>query len=190
MLMWRRQSSRRMPNQRLLGILAPLEPQSRVVGHTKMKKTGCLKCLFGFIAFLLCFAAGAWALINWISWSPGAFNDGPFHGRPRGEAPTRPPDQVFPLYHRFSLEVYNAMTNEPAPTVLLRDGNTKIKWCIYAIADDMTNTVVKTIHFRTWRHYPFKEPRVRGLVCWTYGHEGTWWFISREGDLKEYWYSW
>jgi hypothetical protein len=54
----------------------------------------------------------------------------------------------------------------------------------------MPGTQVFSIRFRDYRRIPFTRYRVVGLVDWTYGKEATWWFISKDGELEEYWYSW
>jgi hypothetical protein len=117
-------------------------------------------------------------------------DDGPFHGKARESAPVRHPDQVFNVYDRFTIEVYDPETDEPAPTVLLRDKDSHIKWCVYAVADGYTNTAVRSIRFSRWDPFPFWKPRVFGVVDWTFGSESSCWFISRNGELKAYWYSW
>jgi hypothetical protein len=154
-----------------------------------MKKRGWLITLGVVGVCILCVIAGLLALGWWRSWHP-FIDDGPFHGKPRASIPARQPDQRFALYNRFTIEVYDAAANEPAPTVVLKDQDSSIKWAIYAIADDMRNTTVRSIRFKDWRHFPFKEPRAFAIVNWTFGREASWWFISREGELKEYWYSW
>jgi hypothetical protein len=130
---------------------------------------------------------GYFGLLFWRTWNP-FIDDGPFRGQPRAEAPDRPPDQRFSLYHRFTLEVYDTVADEPAPTVLLKGEDSNVKWCIYATA--YPGSSVASIRFDSWRHFPFFQPRVLALVDWTYGHESSWWFISRDGELEQYWYSW
>ena len=123
-------------------------------------------------------------------WTPFTLNDGPFIGEPRAVAPAREPDQIFPVGDRFVLETYDAEEGEPAPTVVLKDRNGKTKWCMYAIANGMEKTSVKDIRFHAWHLFPLKELKVSGVVGWTYGHEQTLWFITRKGELDNYWYSW
>ena len=156
--------------------------------HVRINKKGCLVVLGMIIMCVLCVIFTLYFFLWWRTWNPFS-DDGHFHGKPRESVPARHPDQVYSLYDRFTLEVYDATADDPAPTVLLKDKNSKIKWSIYALADDM-DASVKSIRFHRWKHFPFREPRVFGIVDWTFGHEGAWWFISKEGELKEYWYSW
>jgi hypothetical protein len=138
------------------------------------------------IAFLL---AGLYCLVWYRTWSP-FLDDGPFHGVNRVDIPDGKPDQVFGIYGGLKLEVFDPHQDEPAPTVQSKNGRDEVLWCIYAVADGMTNTTVRRIRFKDWRHFPFKQPRAYGMIEWTYGREASWWFIARDGRLVDYWYSW
>ncbi len=115
-------------------------------------------------------------------------DDGPFIGTARTACPDTNPDQVFRIYGGNTLYVYDPKQRETAPTVALRNNKSELKWCIYATG--MKDTTVRKLRFTAYRSLPFSKPRIRGYVEWAFGHEGMWWFISSEGDLKEYWYSW
>ena len=154
-----------------------------------MKKTTRTFIFFALFAVvvLILFAIG---LLAWYrSWTP-FFDDGPFHGRERASVPNRQPDQVFLIFGGMKLLSYDRGPNEPAPTVVLKSNEDKILWSIYAEADKMPQTEVSSIRFHKYKKFPFKHLRIVGVVDWTYGRECTWWFISPEGKLEDYWYSW
>jgi hypothetical protein len=88
----------------------------------------------------------------------------------------------------MQLEVFPRAETDPAPTVLLRNGDGQTKWCIYATA--LENTQVGSIEFKSYHSGWLTQPAVVGLVDWTYGMERTIWMIDSSGNLKEYWYSW
>lgn len=98
------------------------------------------------------------------------------------------PVQVFPIDADNSLEVYEREENGPAPTVLLRDRDSKIKWCVYAVAH--TFSEVYTIEFRVYGRWFLVGTKVEGIVNWTYGYEWTGWYISPFGGLRKYYYDW
>ena len=154
-----------------------------------MRKRIC----FVFVATSLVLLLGALidrTLMWYCAWVPSRIQDGPFMGIPRTTPTSGQPKQVLHIYQKFSLEVYAPTTNEPAPTVILKDLEGSVKWCVYACPDAKYDALVKDIEFVAWRRFPFKEPRVRGRVTWKYGNELTWWFISEAGELKGYWFSW
>jgi hypothetical protein len=146
---------------------------------------GLLLVLFGgtgILAFLLGSAV-------WIpSWSP-FMDDGPFKGLPRTDAAQRRPSQTLEIYGGFTLDVFDPEAGEIAPTVRLRRGERTV-WAVYAAPDARSKTHVDRIRFTDDLSLPFLPPRVRGWVDWTYGHEVTWWHISRDGELEGFWYSW
>ena len=115
-------------------------------------------------------------------------DDGPFHGAPCEGLPARPPDQTFSLPDSVTLESFDRGDGEVAPAVLLRDSKGQVKWCVRAIA--VEGTEVRSVRFDSYRGFPFSVPRARGIVDWTYGHEATWWFITKDGTLEEFWFSW
>jgi len=127
------------------------------------------------------------ALIWYRSWNP-FMDDGPFHGTPCDAPPSRSPEQTFAIPNSLLLESYDRANGEAAPVVLLRHTGGRVEWCIRAVA--VEGTEVRSVRFNSYRGFPFQRPRVRGTVDWTYGHEGAWWFISRDGILEEYWFSW
>jgi hypothetical protein len=132
---------------------------------------------------------GLSTLLWYRTWTPWC-DDGPFHGKQRTDVPAKQPDQIFSIYRGMKLYVYDPGPNEPAPTVLLKSKENKVLWCIYAEAESMPDTKVVSIRFDDYRHFPFKRSRVIGVVNWTFGNEGAWWFIDKNGTLEEYWYSW
>jgi hypothetical protein len=115
--------------------------------------------------------------------------DGPFTGEPRENCDLlKNPMQVFPIDAGNSLEVYAREENDPAPTVLLRDRDNKIKWCMYAVAHPFSD--VYTIEFRGYGRWFLVGQKVEGIVNWTYGYEWTGWYLSPFGGLRKYYYAW
>ena len=153
------------------------------------KSRGCLIAIGAAGLTILILLAALYCLAWYRTWNP-FIDDGPFHGVRRTNTPDGQPNQVFHIYDDLKLEVFDPNEDEQAPTVLLKNRDDQVLWCIYAVADEMTKTTVRRIRFEDWRHFPFKRPRVYGIIEWTYGSESCWWFIARDGRLQEYWYSW
>jgi hypothetical protein len=162
----------------------------------RLTRSGCI-CLVMcvLVNIMLIFMALRW----WVLWGPSDMqgDDDYYLGKTRQTPPPAgQPRQVFPLYNRFTLEVYDPATNEPAPTVLLRDQDGRMKWCIYACyaclaCPDEREALVKDVSFTAWRRWPFKELRVRGRALWRFGDQRTLWYLTEDGDLKGYWFcSW
>ena len=150
---------------------------------TRIVKT--LKWLAISLGALLGLVVISIAIFIWQRpWYP-FMDDGPFKGEPVNQLPSRSPDQVY-LLSKYKLEVFNRAPNQKAPIVVLRDSNDQVKWSIYATG--MNNTEVQSIEFID--HRTILSTTVRGTVKWTYGNEATWWYVSRDGELEEYWYSW
>ena len=161
-------------------------------GQGEMRKTIRQFMLWFLVVtgLIIVLAIGGLRMLVWYRcWTP-FLDDGPFHGRQRVSVPNRQPAQVFPIYGGMKLLTYDREPNEPAPTVVLKSDEDKVLWSIYAEADGMTETEVSSIRFHNYRQFPFRRTRVVGVVDWTYGREATWWFISKKGDLEEYWFSW
>lgn len=122
-------------------------------------------------------------LWHW-SWSP-VFDDGPFYGIQSTECSDREPDQTLEIWRGLRLLVFDPEPAEPAPLVSLHDRSGVEKWCIRATASE--HSEVRRLRFLDSAWF---WPRVRGRVDWTYGRERSIWFLDREGELREYWYSW
>ena len=61
--------------------------------------------------------------------------DGPFMGEAREDCDSLDnPDQVLSISSVSRVEVYARKGDDLAPTVLLRDEDNKVKWCVYAVA--------------------------------------------------------
>jgi hypothetical protein len=136
------------------------------------------------IVVLICIALSAF--IWWYGWP--SMDDGPFHGEVCELNPKEKPDQTFNLWDGLKLEVHNKNKWIKAPVVTLKKSTGEKLWSIYATAYEQTQ--VDAIEFKEYSGYPFKTPRIKGIVYWTFGAEATWWYIKRNGELKEYWYSW
>ena len=134
---------------------------------------------------------GAACLLVGLGWSRQSatfLNDGPFRGEPRADCPTTGPDQEFPIWGGMALRVFDPESDTVAPTVALAESAGATRWCVRAVGWD--HTKVREVRFLDRSRWPFFPYRVRGIVDWTYGREGMWWFLEADGDLKDYWYSW
>jgi hypothetical protein len=115
--------------------------------------------------------------------------DGPFMGEARENCNLlNNPDQVLAISPVSRVEVYGRKGDDPAPTVLLRDGDNRIKWCVYAVADSLSE--VYDIQFRRYKPWFILGTKVEGIVNWTYGYEWTGWYLGPLGGLVEYYYDW
>jgi len=72
--------------------------------------------------------------------------------------------------------------------VLLRDGNNEIKWCVYAVADSLSE--VYDIEFHRYEPWFILGKKVEGIVHWTYGYEWDGWYLGPLDWLVEYYYDW
>jgi hypothetical protein len=126
----------------------------------------------------------------WRIWNP-PFDSGPYVGINRLDAPGRPPDQSMAIYSGFTIETYDPQPQETAPTVRLLRPDGTVEWSIFAVPyPRRADMPVWRIRFTDSRSWPFRRARVIGRVDWAKGGEVCWWFISIDGHLEEYWYSW
>ncbi|HWP93992.1 MAG TPA: hypothetical protein VNN20_17550 [Thermodesulfobacteriota bacterium] len=115
--------------------------------------------------------------------------DSPFTGEARENCDLLDnPEQVLVISPASRVEVYKRKGNDSAPTVLLRDGDNKIKWCVYATANSLSE--VHDIKFRRYGPWFLFGTRVEGIVQWTYGYEWTGWYLGPFGGLRKYYYDW
>jgi len=156
----------------------------------KTKQNLFVKILKRLSILLIILIIALGSIIWYSSWSPSFLDDGPFHGIICAKIPNKKPDQIYKIYSDLSIETYDREDNDTAPIVLLRDKDNNILWAIYAIANDRETTKVESIRFKKHRQFPFSRPRIFAIVKWAYGEEASWWFIDKDGKLKEYWYSW
>jgi hypothetical protein len=146
------------------------------------------------------FKGGQWAagcgaallvLVLLLFWGLSAtplFDDGPFHGKP-APLPQREPAQTYRVLGGPRLVVYDPLPDEGAPTVALRTRRGDVRWCIKATGYDGCR--VESLRFGRTVWLPFHiQPRVVGVVNWTYGSERMVWMLQLDGTLREYWYSW
>ena len=116
------------------------------------------------------------------------FDDGPFHGAPTTAIHDHTPDQSFPIWSGLTLEVFDSMTEGVSPTVQLRLPDESVQWAV--VADGHQSGDVRSIRFTNTRRGFGRSSTVNAVVDWTYGHEAAYWIITRNGRLREYWYSW
>ena len=116
------------------------------------------------------------------------FDDGPFHGVATAPVAGRAPEQTFNIFNGFALEVFDPAAEGVSPVVQLRDPSGAIRWAIRA--DGYESGDVRSIRFTNYRRGLARSGAVEGSVRWTYGHEYSVWFITGDGQLRDYWYSW
>ena len=116
------------------------------------------------------------------------FDDGPFHGTSTAAINDRAPDQSTPIWGGRSLEVFDSPAQGVSPTVQLRRRDGSIQWAI--LADGHRRGDVRSVRFTSVRRGVTRTGTVHGMVDWTYGREGSTWFITGGGALRGYWYSW
>jgi hypothetical protein len=115
--------------------------------------------------------------------------DGPFTGEAREDCNVlNSTKQVLAVSPAIRVGVYERKGDDPAPTVLLRDGNNKIKWCIYAVAD--LSSEVYNIEFRRYEPWFILGTKIEGILNWTYSYEWTGWYLGPFGGLRKYYYDW
>lgn len=119
---------------------------------------------------------------------PPLFDDGPFHGSPTASVADRTPDQSFSIYNGMALEVFDPLAENESPIVQLRQSDGSVRWSIFA--DGFEQGDVDSVRFTESSKGLARSGTVHADVEWTYGHEGSMWFITKEGDLRDYWFSW
>ena len=144
-----------------------------------------LKLLVAVLRTLTLFIGIVIAILIWQRpWYP-FMDDGPFQGVKIQKLPERTPDQIYP-FEEYRLIVYNATQTQKAPIVALSDKGGNTKWIIYATG--MEGTEVSAVEFSD--HRTIFSTTIRGVVVWSFGAETTLWYIGRDGELEEYWFSW
>jgi hypothetical protein len=129
------------------------------------------------------------ASLAWYYLPFGPFlDDGPFHGVAAVPIDDRSPSQRIAIFDGFTLEVYDPSEVGVSPVVQLRDQTNAIRWTIHA--DGHESGDVQSIRFDNSNRGIARSGMVEGSVKWTYGHEYSVWFITGDGELRDYWYSW
>lgn len=137
----------------------------------------------------------------YLSWSPGFFWDGPYYGIERAKCPVTKPDQTVKIWNKMTLNVYDKIGNDIAPTIQVLDANDKQQLCMYVTEtykepkkhEILKNkSSVKLIRFLNNYNSVFfyNKPRIKGSVDWSGGPEGAIWIFNRNGKLEEYYFSW
>lgn len=121
------------------------------------------------------------------SWAPGIMDEGPLRGELLASVPAGEPSQSYKIYDKYILEVYNT-SDILAPVVSMTHLSGERIWSIQATNSTNEPKVVTKLSFKGARTFPFVSPRVRGEVIINDVPATTWWFISKTGDLREYWY--
>lgn len=127
--------------------------------------------------------------VAWYVFPLGPFlDDGPFHGTPTATVTDRAPDQSFPIYNGMTVETFDPTAAGESPTVQLRQHDGAIRWAVRADGHEPGD--VATIRFQRHTLGLTRSGTVYAQVEWTYGHEAAYWYITRNGDLRDYYYSW
>jgi hypothetical protein len=143
------------------------------------------------LAFLALLAIGFVAVVSlaWYFLPLGPFlDDGPFHGVAAPPIVDRLPSQSFAIFNGFALEVFDPSEEGVSPVVQLRDQSDAIRWAIRA--DGYKSGDVQSMRFTNSHRGIARSGAVEGWVQWTYGREYSVWFITGNGKLRDYWYSW
>ena len=122
------------------------------------------------------------------SWAPGIMDEGPLLGESNISAPSTSPTHTFGIYNDLILEVYDTGNIHGAPVISMRNGSGERLWTVLATCSKKDPKQVDGIRFSSARSFPFVSPRVRGEAMIKDVHTTTWWFITKKGELKEYWY--
>ncbi len=137
-----------------------------------------------FLAVLLIVVIAAWYI---LPLGP-LFDDGPFHGSPTSAINGRQPDQSMPIWGGSTLEVFDSTAEGVSATVQLRSTDGAVQWAI--LADGHKPGDVRSVRFSNAHRSFVRSGTVHGVVDWTFGREACYWFITGNGKLRDYWYSW
>ena len=121
-----------------------------------------------------------------LQFSP--FDDGPFHGCPTSPVNGRQPDQSTPIWGACTLEVYDPRQESDSAIVQLRRSDGSVQWSIFADGHDSGD--VRSVRLTSVHRRLMRTGAVRGEVDWAYGREACIWFITGNGNLRDYYYSW
>jgi hypothetical protein len=125
------------------------------------------------------------------AWNGSSMDVGPFQASLCHELPIQPPRQRFKIWSGMTLLSFDRPEDEEFAIVALENAAGDILWAVSAdttTGDDPTN--VDWIEFESYMTFPWPTPRARARTYWSSGHESTWWFITRDGQLVEYLFSW
>jgi hypothetical protein len=122
------------------------------------------------------------------SWAPGIMDEGPLMGESIVSVPSTSPSQSFDIYNNLILEVYDMGSTQGAPVISMSNGSGERLWTVLATSSKKDPKVVEDIRFSGARSFPFVSPRVRGDAVINDATTTTWWFITKKGELTEYWY--
>lgn len=142
--------------------------------------------LITFVISLICLVAFG-VFIYKISNEP-FMDDGPFVGIKTNECDLSNPHSSLNLPNSAVIESFLPKNEGEAPIVRYRNDKGLISWCIYA--NGYENTSVASIEFYSVQSHGYDDYLVKGMVHWTYGRERTLWYLSTDGSLINYWYSW
>ena len=165
-----------------------MREDSLVRGNNSMTRRTIKKLLIAFVVsmslLIIAFLGVAW----WYLPIPPWLDDGPFKGVAVTAPDTQQADQIFPIFNGMTLEIYDPENEDASPIVQLRKQDGAVRWSIRA--DGWEAGDVESIRFEQAEKGFGRCGTVYGVVKWTYGTEATHWFITSNGDLRDYYYSW
>ena len=116
------------------------------------------------------------------------FDDGPFHGSPTSAVNGRQPDQSTQIWGACTLEVYDPTAEGVSAIVQLRRRDGSVQWAVFA--DGFNSGDVRSVRFTSAHRGLTRTGTVLGVVDWPFGHELCRWFITGNGNLRDYYFSW
>ena len=128
-------------------------------------------------------------IIGWYRLPFGPmFDDGPFHGTATSPVNGRQPDQSTKIWGASTLEVYDPTAEGVSAIVQLRRGDGSVQWSVFAEGSGSGN--VRSVRFTSAHRGLTRTGTVRGDVDWAFGREACNWYITGNGNLRDYYYSW
>lgn len=141
------------------------------------------------LVFMVVVVVITFGYVWYKSWAPGIMDEGPLKGESIVTAPSSSPSQTFSIYNDLTLEVYETGNSYDAPVISVINAGGERLWTVLATCSKKDPKQVHDIRFSGARSFPFVSPRVRGEALIQDAHTTTWWFITKNGALKEYWYA-
>lgn len=155
------------------------------ISRGKVKKLLKVICILSFVVFIIITTG----LIT-LSLTRSPFDDGPFIGTTYTQSIEGKPDSTVKLGNKYILEAYNRKQNTPVLALRGKDG--VLLWSkllTVSNVENFENCKVGELHLANgWK--TFNGYHVKGWVRWTYGAEAANFYLSKDGDLKEFYLSW
>lgn len=110
---------------------------------------------------------------------------GPYMGTPTQAIDGVTPNQSFPIYNNFTLEVFDAVGKNGSPVVQLRDYTDEVQWAM--LIDPLGGGSIDTLYFETYDRGWTRAGTVTAYVSWSNGIERGYFQITGSGELRDYW---